>query len=238
MKKLVGLLVVVNIGLLVYFNSDRILPGSPAIKQLEINPEKITILSQQEIDALPKKTPNVANTMPAVAVTAATAVSTVPTTTAVTAATSCYEWGIFSAPNVASAQTAVSKLSLQAMVKEQTAQDAKRFWVYRPPLKSTQEAQVKVAELKALGVQDMFVVQEPKWRNAISFGVFEDEQLATKLMNELKEKGVRDVVKAIRSQGKGHFSLLFKSLAEPQVTALKQLKPAFPAAELKEIPCK
>lgn len=238
MKKLVGLLVVINIGLLVYFNSDHILSGSPAIKQLEINPEKISVLSQQQIDALPKKTSNVPNTIPAVAVTAAATATTVTATAAVTAATSCYEWGIFSAPNVAGAQTAVSKLSLQATVNEQTSQDAKRFWVYRPPFKSTQEAQVKVAELKALGVQDMFVVQEPKWRNAISFGVFEDEQLATKLMNELKAKGVRDVVKALRNQGKGHFSLLFKNLAEPQVTALKQLKPAFPEAELKEVSCK
>jgi len=235
MKKLVGLLIVVNIGLLVYFNSDRILPASPTIKRLEINPEKISVLSQQQIDALPKKSSSVPNAKPAVAV-AAMATTTVPATT-VTTATSCYEWGIFSAPSVAGAQTAVSKLSLQATVNEQTTQDAKRFWVYRPPFKSTQEAQVKVAELKALGVQDMFVVQEPKWRNAISFGVFEDEQLATKLMNELKAKGVRDVVKALRNQGKGHFSLLFKNLAEPQVTALKQLKPAFPEAELKEIPC-
>lgn len=233
MKKLVGLLVVINIGLLVYFNSDRILSGSPAIKEVEINPEKISVLSQQQIDALPKKASNVPNTMPVVAVTAV-----VPATAVVTASTSCYEWGIFSAPNVAGAQTAVSKLSLQATVNEQTSQDAKRFWVYRPPFKTAQEAQVKTAELKALGVQDMFVVQEPKWRNAISFGVFEDEQLATKLMNELKAKGVRDVVKALRNQGKGHFSLLFKSLAEPQVNALKQLKPAFPEAELKEIPCK
>jgi len=237
MKKLVGLLVVINIGLLVYFNSDRILPGSPAIKRLEINPEKISVLSQQQIDALPKKSSSLPNAKPAVAVTAMTT-TTVPATAAVTAATSCYEWGIFSAPNVAGAQTAVSKLSLQATVNERTIQDAKRFWVYRPPFKTAQEAQVKAAELKALGVQDMFVVQEPKWRNAISFGVFEDEQLATKLMNELKAKGVRDLVKALRNQGKGHFSLLFKNLAEPQVTALKQLKPAFPEAELKEISCK
>jgi hypothetical protein len=139
---------------------------------------------------------------------------------------------------VAGAQTAVSKLSLQAATIEQTTQDAKRFWVYRPPLKTAQEAQIKAAEFKAMGVQDIFVVQEPKWRNAISFGVFEDEQLATKLMNELKAKGVRDVVKALRNQGKGHFSLLFKNLAEPQVTALKQLKPTFPEAELKEVSCK
>ena len=84
---------------------------------------------------------------------------------------------------------------------------------------------------------DIFVVLEPKWRNAISFGVFEDEQLANKLLNELKAKGVKDVVKALRNQGKGHSSLIFNNLAANQITALKQLKSEFPEAALKEVGC-
>lgn len=223
MKKLVWLLVIVNMGLLAYFNLDYILPSTPAVKFSELNPEKISVLSQKQIDALPKKTASVAEPI------AAPALATAPL--------SCYEWGVFSAPSVAGAQTATSKLSLQAMVKEQSSQDAKRFWVYRAPLKTAQEAQTKAAELKALGVQDMFVVQEPKWRNAISFGVFEDERLAIKLMNELKAKGVRDVVKALRNQGKGHFSLIFNKLAEDKVAAIKLLKSDFPEADLKEVAC-
>ncbi len=222
MKKLIWLLVIVNVGLLAYFNLDYILPSTPAVKFSELNPEKISILSQKQIEALPKKTASVAE--PIVAPVIATSPS-------------CYEWGVFSAPRVAGAQTATLKLSLLASVKEQTSQEAKRFWIYRPPLKTAQEAQVKAAELKALGVQHMFIVQEPKWRNAISFGIFEDEQLAINLVNELKAKGVRDVIKALRNQGKGHFSLIFNKLAEDKVAAIKLLKPDFPEADLKVVPC-
>jgi len=218
MKKLVLLLVLVNVGLLAYFNLDRILPSSPQIKWAEIDPEKISVLSQKQIEALTKKT------------------AESPTTA--TSGNSCYEWGVFSATSLVGAQSAVAKLSLQTTVKEQTLQEAKRFWVYRPPLKTTQEALLKAAELKASGVEDLFVMQEPKWKNAISFGVFEDEQLAIKLLNELKAKGVRDVVKALRNQGGGHSSLVFNKLAETEVTAIKQLKPDFPEANLKEVSCK
>ncbi len=223
MKKLVWLLIMINIGLLAYFNLDYILPGTPAVKLAELNPEKIRLLSQKQIDAMPKKTISAADPI----ITAVVA----------TAPSACYEWGVFSAPSVAGAQTAALKLSLQTKVKEQTSQEAKRFWVYRPPLKTAQEAQVKAAELKALGVQDLFVVQEPKWRNAISFGVFEDEQLAIKLMNELKAKGVREVVKALRNQGKGHFSLLFNNLTATKVAEIQLLKSDFPEADLKSAAC-
>jgi hypothetical protein len=80
-------------------------------------------------------------------------------------------------------------------------------------------------------------MQEPKWRNAISLGVFEDEKLAIKLMDELKANGVHDVVKTVRDQGKGHFSLLFDHLEEPRVVEIKQLKSNFPEADLKQVTC-
>ncbi len=222
MKRLVWLLVFINIGLLAYFNLDHILPSAPQVKLTEIDAEKITVLSQKQIDALAKKTVNATPSSPPPA-----AIS----------ATSCFEWGVFSASSIASAQSAVAKLALQTTIKEQNSQEAKRFWVYRPPVKTAQEAQTKAAELKAAGVEDLYVVQDPKWKNAISFGIFEDEQLATKLLNELKAKGVKDVVKTLRNQGQGHSSLLFNNLTTTEVTALNKLKPDFPEANLKEVSC-
>ncbi len=239
MKLLVWLLLIINLLLLVYFNIDHILPRVSVAQTAEIAPENIKVLSQKEIEALPKKTASsapplvVANLDTTITLPNAPAAPTTPTAIA----TSCFEWGVFSANSLTNAQNAVTKLSLQATVKEQTSQQAKRFWVYKPPLKTAEEAQLKAAELKALGVTDIFVVLEPKWRNAISFGVFEDEQLANKLLNELKAKGVKDVVKALRNQGKGHSSLIFNNLAANQITALKQLKSEFPEAALKEVGC-
>lgn len=236
MKLLVWLLLIINLLLLVYFNIDHILPRVPVAQTAEIAPENIKVLSQKEIEALPKKTASPA--APVVAANLDTTITLLNAPAAPTAiATSCFEWGVFSANSLTNAQNAVTKLSLQATVKEQTSQQAKRFWVYKPPLKTAEEAQLKAAELKALGVTDIFVVLEPKWRNAISFGVFEDEQLANKLLNELKAKGVKDVVKALRNQGKGHSSLIFNNLAANQITALKQLKSEFPEAALKEVGC-
>jgi hypothetical protein len=80
-------------------------------------------------------------------------------------------------------------------------------------------------------------VQEEKWKNAISFGIFEDEQLAEKLVQELRAKGIKNVEKILRTNGKGHHSLLLGSLNENEIAELKKLKPDFPAAELKEVSC-
>lgn len=219
MRAVALFLILLNLGLLAYFNRDHFLPSVPQPEFKEINPEKITVLNQQQIEAMPKK------------------VAATPPPPPVNIAKTCMEWGVFSDNNLPSAQSELSKLSLQATVKEETSQDAKRFWVYKPPLKTAQEALAKAAELKALGIEDIFVVQEPKWKNAISFGVFEDEQLAAKLLNELKAKGVKDAVKALRNQGKVHSSLLLTNLTETEIATLKKLKPEFPAANLKEVSC-
>lgn len=227
MKYLFWLLVIINIGLFTYFNLDRILPSQQQVKPAEISPEKIQVLSQNQIEALPKKE--------------ATSPPETPTpqqvTTPPAATTACFEWGVFSNANLANAQHAVTKLALRATVKAQNSQQAKRFWVYRPPLRSAAEAQQKAAEFKALGVQDLFVVQEAKWKNAISFGIFEDEQLANKLQQELLAKGVKNVEKTLHNQGAGHSSLLLGNLAENDAAELRKLKPNFPEADLKQVSC-
>jgi hypothetical protein len=222
MKALFWLLVIFNLGLFAYFNSAYILPRSPQLQRAEIHPEKITILPPSEITAPPKVAES-----PLIA-TAAIVAPTIST---------CHEWGIFSDTNLANAQNALSALNLNAIIKEQSSQQPKRFWVYKPPLKSNQEAQQKAAEIKALGIENLFIVQEAKWKNAISFGIFEDERLANKLVNELKAKGINNVVKALRNQGNVHTSLMLNNLTENDIVEIGKLKPAFPGADLKEVAC-
>jgi cell division septation protein DedD len=219
MKRFFWLLILINLGLLAYFNIGHILPGKPEIKLTEINPDKIKLLSQSEIDALPKKT----SPPPAIVEPQPVAM--------------CFEWGIFSDANLATAQKALAKMAIQATAKEENSNQPKRYWVYKPPVKTTAEAQKRAAEFKELGVEDLFVVQEEKWKNAISFGIFEDEQLAEKLVQELRAKGIKNVEKVLRTNGKGHHSLLLGSLNENEIAELKKLKPDFPAAELKEVSC-
>ncbi|MDP1766756.1 MAG: sporulation protein [Methylotenera sp.] len=241
MKKLVWLLVLINLALLTYFNLDHILPKPLNSVVASIHPEKIIVLTSQQIATLPKKTADSTTpktafaTVPAIVDHNAT-VTPAPTSPVLTSNT-CYEWGVFTTENLTAAQSEIGKLSLQAIVKEQTSLEAKRFWVYKKPLRSAEAAQAKALELKALGVDELYVVQDTKWKNAISFGIFEDEQLAIKLLNELRAKGVKDVTKALRNQGSGHASLLFSKLTGPKVLELKKLKSLFPEADIKEVRC-
>lgn len=69
---------------------------------------------------------------------------------------------------------------------------ASSHWVYIPPLKSKREADIKVAELKKLGVKEFFLVQESGPNNlAISLGLFSTEDAAAAALEALREKGVR-----------------------------------------------
>lgn len=224
MKWLVWALLLINIGLVVYFNTDLFKQNQSFIKP-DISPNKVSLLDSQALAAMPKK-PELA-TPP----TEPTVITPQPIQT------SCYEWGIFSKNNLSAAKNELSRLAVSSTEKNQTSQEAQRFWVYIPPLKSTALAQARVEALKALGIQDIFIVQEPQWRNAISFGIFQDEKLATNLLNELKAKGVSSATKNLRNQGKEHVSLLLKDVPATVATELANMKARFPGSEIKSVAC-
>jgi hypothetical protein len=231
MKWLVALLLCINLGLFAYFNLE-LTPKSQALSSQHqpVNPEQIQLLSEKEIEALPKKVAQVAPPPPTPSPVASVEVTSPPEI-------GCYEWGSFSNVGLFKARKILLNLSLQATIKPQSKQEAIRYWVYIPKLRSAELAQAKAAEVKALGVTDLFVVQEPLWRNAISFGVFQDEQLALNLLTELKAKGVNSAVKGVRNQEKGQASLVIQNMLSTTAKELEQLKPEFPGSELKKINC-
>jgi hypothetical protein len=223
MKLLVWLLVLLNVGLLVYFNLDLIAP-QPALADRSIMPEKLKILSEEELQAMPVKVaPPVVDVAPV---------------SALGDATTCYKWGNFTKTNLPAAQVVLVRLGLQSEVKqEQANNEDRRFWVYYPPLKNAALAQEKANEIEAMGVDELFIVQDSQWRNAISFGLFQDEQLASSLLKELQEKGVKGATKALRSPGKSLNSLLIKSVSAATALELQRIKPEFVGTEIEPAAC-
>lgn len=74
------------------------------------------------------------------------------------------------------------------------------FWVHIPPLNSKRDVETKMAELKKLGVKDMFVVQENGPNNrAISLGLFSSRDAASAFLETLRDKGVRSARLAERA---------------------------------------
>ncbi|HSI25262.1 MAG TPA: sporulation protein [Methylotenera sp.] len=223
MKLLVWLLVLLNVGLLVYFNLDLIAP-QPAVADRSIMPEKLKILSEEELQAMPVKV--------------APPVVEVAPVSALGDATTCYKWGNFTKTNLPAAQVVLVRLGLQSEVRqEQANNEDRRFWVYYPPLKNAALAQEKANEIESMGVDELFIVQDSQWRNAISFGLFQDEQLASSLLKELQEKGVKGATKALRSPGKSLNSLLIKSVSAATALELQRIKPEFVGTEIEPAAC-
>ncbi|MEO8419325.1 MAG: hypothetical protein ABI475_11440 [Methylophilaceae bacterium] len=186
-----------------------------------MQPDKIKLLTPAEIEALPAP-PEAADAQPLAAAPVQYG---------------CYEWGSFSTASLPRARNILAKFSLNSAVKQKTSQEATRWWVYIPRQQSLQTAQAKVEELRKLGVQESFVILELQWRYAISLGVFKDEQLATKLLDELKARGVVSAVKGMRNQESGRASLLIDQMSSVMASEIDKLKPDFPGSELKQVTC-
>lgn len=222
MRFVFWLLLILNAGVFIYFNLDMLAPPPLSTTKPEIHPEKMKLLSQNEVDAMPARVLPIPEPLPP-------PVSDEPV--------ACYEWGSVASTKLEDALSILNTLSIKHRVIQQNPEDSIRYWVYKPPLASDEAAQLKAQELKALGIEDFFIVQEPKLRNAISFGIFKDEQLATKLMDDLRHRGVRELVKSVRNQGDAGSMLMLEGVTSSILEQLKKNQPDFPTTEINPSDC-
>ena len=90
------------------------------------------------------------------------------------------------------AQEALLSASPGVKVSERKTEEAVGWWVFMPPQANRQGAVQKVEEIKRLGIDEYFIVQEdPKFRFAISLGVFRTEEAARNKLEQLQGRGVR-----------------------------------------------
>jgi hypothetical protein len=177
----------------------------------QLNPEKIRLFTPEQVSALTRK-----REPPKVA-------------------TVCLEWGAFVGGDTARAGQALEPLGLGAKLTQRKQQDVAGFWVYIPPLASRQVATQKAGELKRLGVDDYFVVpDDPKWRNAISLGVFKTEDAAKARLEALRAKGVKSATSGPRDT---QLSKTYFQVREANATLtakLNELKQGFAGTEVRE----
>jgi hypothetical protein len=154
--------------------------------------------------------------------------------TALTARSACVEWGGFAADAVAGAEEALGKLLPGVRYGQRTAQEAAAWWVFIPPAASRQAAQQKTAELKRLGVEEFFIVQEDsKFRNAVSLGVFRTQEAARNKLEELRGHGVRTAQVGPRDTSAQLTWFQLRNLPEGAGARLTDLKRGQPGSELR-----
>ena len=225
MKWLVVLLILLNGALFSYFKWGVHPVEAPP--QPEIEPYRLSLLSEQQLAQLKKKE----------TVAPAPAEAGSPQVVGPIVAAQCFTWGSFIAQDANKAKSELDKLGIENAAQHPTPQEAIRYWVYIPPRKNQQAAQTKVDELKALGIEDTYIVQEPKWRFAISLGLFKEETLATKFLEDLLKRGVKSAVKGQRNHD-GEQTVFSVKITPPNNSeVINKLLPDFPGTELKSQPC-
>lgn len=185
--------------------------GDARIIGQQLNPQKIRLLAPDQVSALMRKSepPKLART--------------------------CFEWGAFAGADAARAEQALEPLALGTKLTQRRQEDAAGFWVYVPPLASRQSATQKAGEFKRLGVDDYFIVpDDPKWRNAISLGIFKTEEAAKARLAALRAKGVKSAIAGARESQAGKIYFQVRE-ADPALAAkLNALKLGFPGSDVRE----
>ncbi|MEW5862280.1 MAG: SPOR domain-containing protein [Pseudomonadota bacterium] len=150
-------------------------------------------------------------------------------------APACLEWGGFAPSEAARAAEALAPLGLGARLTERRSAETASWWVFIPPQANRQAAQKKAAELKALGIEDYFIVQEEgplRW--ALSLGVFSSEEAARSRLEALKGRGVRSAQVGARETPVQKVWYQVREAEAAQLAKLKELAAAFPGTELRD----
>lgn len=150
----------------------------------------------------------------------------------------CMEWGDFSGPDLARAGNVLANLQLGDKLGQRQVEHTIGYWVYIAPLKDKAAVNQKVAQLKARGIEEYFVVQEAgQWLNAISLGVFKTQEAAQKYTENLLAKDVHSAQVGERASKLKATVFVFNGLDVATSAKLAALQKDFAGSELKSVSC-
>ena len=212
MRALFLLLVLLNVAFFAW--SRYVAPPEAAADPVplgrEIEPQKLKVVAPSELPAV------VARPAPAPVVL------------------KCIEWGSFTLADALNAQAAPEPLQLGARLAQRRTDENAGWWVFIPPQGSRPAAQKKAAELKALAVEEYFVVQDEPYRWALSLGVFRSEEAAQARLAALRAQGVRSAQVGARETTIAKIWLQVKAVDAGLYARLKEAARVVEGSELRE----
>lgn len=235
MKRMVGLLLLVNLALLAWMRWGGMLTqeSDGPVAQAALNADKVVLL---DLASAPS---GVAAAVSGVSLTLSPLVPVAPAPDAQKADHgTCAEWGEFSGADLARASAALDAMKLGERLTQRIVEQDHGWWVYIPPLKSKAAVERKVEQLKARGVEDYFVVQaEGTWLNAISLGVFKTEEAAQRYLAVVQSRAVRSATIGERSTRLKFTVFVLKDLQTVEMEKLAVMQKDFPDSKLASQAC-
>ncbi len=150
----------------------------------------------------------------------------------------CLEWGDFSGAELKRVTAALSALPLADKLSQRKIERDTGYWVYFSPFRNKAAVKQKIAELKALGISEYFVVQTPgPLLNSISLGVFRTREAAQNFLEQMRAKGVR-TAKIGEHASKLKATLVMLNGVDVETEAkLTALQKDFAGTELNKVAC-
>jgi hypothetical protein len=226
------ILLLANLGFFAWwrYGSPPDAAADPAPLARQIDPEKLKIVA-------PKDLPPPAPPKPA----AAARLEPVQPPPPPPVALKCMEWGSFTIADAPRAEKALEPLALGARLGQRRTEESAGWWVFIPPqtraANARQAALKKAAELRALGVEDYFIVQEEgQHRWALSLGVFRTEDAARARLAVLRAQGVRSAVVGARETVVPKVWLQVRGVDPALEAKLKELTVQVESTELRTCP--
>jgi hypothetical protein len=149
---------------------------------------------------------------------------------------SCIEWGAFSPGDFGAARAVAETIARGTEFTERRVGPPTGWWVYVPPLETRGAANTRLADLKRQGIEDVsIVVEDPKYANGLSLGVFASEDAAAKRLAEVRKRGVKAEMGAREASSQRLYLRFLDAPAELRARLAEQ-RIAFPTADVTDCP--
>ena len=211
MRIVVFLLLVANLTLLGYTLLDS--GGGEGVRlQQQVQPEKIKLLTSQEVAALgPAKVAALADV--------------------------CVEFGPLSDLERTKILADLEPLALGRLLTLRRIDVDNAFAVTISPFPNKNSAENRAGELRRQGLKDLTVVDLGRGQFAVSFGAFRTEQAAAAYAEELTKLGVKLVRAQPRQQPLSQTLVVVRDPQQPVVARLKDLQTQYAGTEIKVGTC-
>jgi len=187
-RKLIGLLLALNLGVLVAGLALQRLPqGAP---DAAFNAEKIRLLALTAPVPLPSA-PAKPDELPSEKSTPSPEIADMPREEA---PTRCLRWPSLDMAGWQAVAKHLDQAGIAVGNYDIELDKPLGWWVFLPPQKSAQEAQERIDELERLGIKDYALVRGTSMPNAVSLGAFAHLAQARKHAATLSREGIVDAV--------------------------------------------
>ena len=212
MRTVLLLLLLANLTLFGYTKLDSFSSGEAVRLKEQVRPDKITILTPQQVAALgPGKVASLADV--------------------------CIEWGPLSDSDRTRALSDLESLQLGRLLTQRRIDVDNTYWVSLPAFANRAAADRRAAELRTQGVSDLSVVDNGRGQFAVSLGVFRTEQSARTRAEALVQQGIANARVEPRNQPVAQTMLVVRDPQQPVVARLKELQTQYAGSDLKVGAC-